>query len=252
MDARLKNTVHVWFTRLDGDPGLVESAYAMLSSEERARADRFRFPGLRARFILSHAIGRILLSQACAAPARELTFSTGPQGKPFLGGEFSRVKFNLSHAGDMAAYAITTEGDVGIDIEELRSLPDHLDIARRFFSELEYQDLMSLPEGERMAGVFRLWVRKEAYIKAVGEGLSIPLRRFRVSIAAGQARILEAYGDDASRWRLHEFHPAPEYVAALALRDTQCAVCEHPTASGEEIIRSGAAAARLPVTELSG
>jgi 4'-phosphopantetheinyl transferase len=132
------------------------------------------------------------------------------------------VCFNMSHAGNMAAYAFTIGCELGVDIERIRPVPEMADIAARFFAPEEAADLMKLPESDRPLGFFTCWTRKEAYIKAVGDGLSIPLAGFRVTLRPGDPAQLLSLNDDAQAardWTLHHLDPAPDYVAALAYLD---------------------------------
>lgn len=202
---------------------LVERAVEILSPDERERADRFRFPRLRSDFALSRALLRILLARHTGRAPLDITFRYGPQGKPSLEPE-QGIRFNLAHSGGLAVYAFTRDRDVGIDIEQARPMPDLEQIASRFFSTAEYLDLTALHGAERTSAFFDCWVRKEAYIKAVGGGLSIPLDSFRVSLApARRAALLEVTDApaEAPEWSLLAFSPEPGYHGAIAIRERQ-------------------------------
>ena len=214
--------VHVWRASLRPDHVALRRLEAHLSADERTRADRFRFPGLRQAFVAGRGIQREILSRYTGVPPAGLAYRLSPYDKPALDGPAaaSGVSFNVSNAGDLALYAVTLRREIGVDLERLKPMPDGIDIAQRFFSAPENESFTAVPEGERDLAFFQCWTRKEAYIKAVGEGLSMPLDRFDVSFLPGQpARLLATRGDpgEAGRWTMVELHPGPGYVGALVV-----------------------------------
>jgi 4'-phosphopantetheinyl transferase len=193
---------------------------ALLSADERERAARFAFAHLRRSFTLARGALRILLGRTLGMAPAAIRFVYGEKGKPGLA-EPGRVRFNMSHSGELALIAIGLDCELGVDIERIRPLPDLQEIAARFFSREEETELMALPEDLREAAFFRCWTRKEAYIKAIGDGLSAPLDGFAVSLRDGEpARMIQIGGDAAAAgaWRLHHLDVEPGYVAALAYR----------------------------------
>jgi 4'-phosphopantetheinyl transferase len=166
------------------------------------------------------ALRHILAGYLGCAPA-EIGFSYTAYGKPFLRNEEKHgLRFNLSHSEDQALLAVTRGRVVGVDIEQIR--PDFAteEIAKRFFSEREWKELRGLPAAERTTAFFRCWTRKEAFIKAVGEGLSFPLDAFAVSLAPGEPaalRWLRTDKDGARRWRLEDIAAPAGFLAALAV-----------------------------------
>jgi len=186
------------------------------------RARRFVFEQHRRHFIVGRGLLRLILSHYLEIEPGRLEFEYGPQGKPELAGAAasSELNFNLSHSGGLALYAVTYNRQIGVDIEAIRQLEDMEAIAYRFFSAAEYTALMALAPEERPVGFFNCWTRKEAYIKAVGDGLMYPLEKFDVSLQPGQAaKLLRVQNDPAavSRWSLQHLEPAPGYVGALAV-----------------------------------
>ena len=183
--------------------------------DEKSRAARFRFARDRNHFIAARGILRELLGGYLHRSPAELEFDYGPSGKPALRteGPSSPVRFNLSHSHGLAVYAFALGREVGIDLEPIR--PDFAadDIAGRYFSTRELNELRALPPELRPEGFFLCWTRKEAYVKARGEGLQIPLDSFSVSLTPGEPEVLESA--DSSRWSLRSFEPAPRYVAAV-------------------------------------
>jgi 4'-phosphopantetheinyl transferase len=195
----------------------------LLSADERERAGRFAFERDRRRYIVARARLRQLLGERLGAAPESLQFVYKPHGKPALARCPGRrdLRFNVSHCGEVAAYAFAEGRAVGVDIEEIRELPDAEDIAMRFFSRRERAAYMRLPVRERPQGFFNCWTRKEAFIKALGSGLSCPLDSFDVSFAPGRpARILRVGRVAASRcgWTLRSFVPGPGLVGAVALQ----------------------------------
>lgn len=209
--------VHVWCVPLDPPEEEVRRCAALLSPDEQARAARFRFEKHRREFTVGRGMLRTLLGRYLDADPRRLEFGYGPHGKPVLAS--GGLRFNLSHSGSLALYAVARERELGVDIEEHRPLDDAEQIAERFFSRAENEAFRALPPELRNEAFFLCWTRKEAYIKAIGEGLSLPLHEFDVSLAPGEpARLLGARdAAQALRWTLRGLDPAPGYAAAIVV-----------------------------------
>lgn len=212
-------SLHVWAVPLDEPPERVQSLARVLSADEAERARRFRFPIHRCRFIVARGVLRHLLARYTGETPGALTFRYGSRGKPDLPSH-PHLHFNLSHSGGMALVGVTRLGPVGVDVEQVRTFEDMEEIARRFFSPREFGRLSTLPSEVRPEAFFNCWTRKEAYVKAVGEGLALPLDCFDVSLAPGEAPRFLAFRDPAEspdRWSLYHLQPAPGYVGAVAL-----------------------------------
>ena len=206
---------------------------ASLSADERQRASRFHFDTDRDRYIVARARLRDILSRYLQCEPNELNFSVNEYGKPGLSrsNDFSRsaksatevattqgVEFNLSHSGDFALIAVTRGRKVGVDVELIREGIELENLSSRNFSQMENQELMALPVEQRTLGFFACWTRKEAYIKAQGLGVSLPLDSFDVQL--GESAVLRATRPDASesaRWSLHSLNVESNYAAALAV-----------------------------------
>jgi 4'-phosphopantetheinyl transferase len=212
--------VHVWAIPLTGEP---EQFQDLLSATERARSERFRFLDHRRRHVIAHGCMRVILGGCAGADPAVLEIAIGTRGKPFLP-RYPHLHFNLSHSGHLALLAVG-DRELGVDVEKLRHLESLQDIARRHFSQAEFEALCSLPEDRQLQGFYRLWTRKEAYIKAVGVGLSMPLDVFDVSLA-DEARFLgfRDGNEDPALWTLRDVSPGPGYTGALAVRTAQAAV----------------------------
>lgn len=212
--------VHVW--RVGLNESLIGEMRPVLSPDECARADRFHFERDRRRFIVARGSLRTILGAYLKKDPAQLSFSYSPYGKPALvaDSETTKLSFNLSHAHELALIAVTRERSIGIDVEFIRPEVASQEIAERFFSSHEVAALQALPAEVQSEAFFNCWTRKEAYIKAIGEGMSLPLDQFHVSLVPGSAAELLGNVRDAnevSRWSLRELAPAPGYVAAIAV-----------------------------------
>ncbi len=214
------NEVHVWRASLDVHGSILHSLFGTLSSDERVRAELFHSQRDRRHFIAGRGVLRAILALYLDKEPRAIRFCPGPNGKPGLvktAGD-DQYRFNVSHSDGLALYAVAGGREIGIDVERVQ--PQVIEgIADQFFSPRETADLQSLPPELQTEAFFACWTRKEAYIKARGEGLALRLHQFDVSLAPGEpAALLRTERDphEAARWSLVAFTPAPGYVAALA------------------------------------
>ncbi len=210
--------VNVWIRTLEASPALERSCYELLSSEERERAARYRAGKPRNNFILTRGTLRSLVATCVGAKPQELSFRYSEYGKPLLDGSFD-LRFNVSHTDGLALIALGKTRKIGVDVEKITAAPDFKKLAARFFSARERESLEQLSGEELPTAFFRCWTRKEAYVKARGEGLSLPLHQFDVSVAPSEAQALLATRPDpaeANRWALQDLPVSNGYVAALA------------------------------------
>jgi 4'-phosphopantetheinyl transferase len=189
---------------LHAGPEEVRSLRPRLSDSERRRADRFRFERDRRRFIVARARLRELLAARLDVAPQAIELAYGKNGKPGLAQRYAHSgwRFNVAHCGDVAVYAFSRDSDIGVDIEAIRPVCEADAIAARFFSRREYAAYSALAPRDRPLGFLECWTRKEAVVKALGDGLSMPLDELDVSRAPG--------------WSLHSFFPLPGFIAALA------------------------------------
>jgi 4'-phosphopantetheinyl transferase len=214
--------VHVWRATLDQTPPQIQSFRHYLAADEQARAERFYFQRDREHFIVTRGVLRAILGGYLNRAPESLSFCYSSHGKPALAGESGgdAIRFNLSHSHGIALYAVTRGREVGIDVERIRFNLAVAEIAERFFSRREVAMLRTLPTEEQREAFFRCWTRKEACLKARGEGLLLPLDQIDVSLAPVEPDAepgTQRDSSEASRWSLQELGPAPSYVAALAV-----------------------------------
>jgi 4'-phosphopantetheinyl transferase len=186
-----------------------------LSSDEIARADRFHLETTRTRYVLTRGWLRVILARCLDAMPEQIAFSYGANGKPALGGSYAErgVEFNVSHSGDYALIALSTRGAIGADIEQLRPMPELENMASQYFSAPETRAIMAFPEADRLRAFFCCWTRKEAFMKATGEGTGIALDSFSVSLENDRATSISLRGE----WTVQTLSLVPECEAAVAV-----------------------------------
>ena len=194
-----------------------------LSADERARAGRFRFERHRLMYVNTHAALRLLLARYLHASPKSLAIVPDGNGRPVLA-DFGHLHFNLAHSGGIALVAVSCVAPVGIDVEEIRDVSDFAAIARRYFASGEVENILQLAPAERLSGFFVTWTRKEAYVKALGLGLSFPLDSFRIGPLNGPAEVTDAGGTVDSHWRLVDLACTDAYRAALAVNHQNAAI----------------------------
>jgi 4'-phosphopantetheinyl transferase len=218
----LEHQVHVWRAALDAPPSQFEELRGFLSKDEQKRAQGYRFERDRRWFIIRRGMLRRLLERYLGIPAAQIEFDYNPYGKPELGqrSKSGSLHFTLSHSKGLVLFAFARQLNVGVDIERLRSDFEMQRLAERFFSPHENSELNSLSQEERPAAFFACWTRKEAFIKAHGEGLSLPLHQFDVSLKPGEEAQLLATREGlepAENWVLRHLEPGWDAIAALAV-----------------------------------
>jgi len=219
--------VHVWSLPLDIGQISLASVTGFLSPDETERADRFRFEIHRNRFTVGRGLMRVILGRYCDVPPERLQFNYGPNGKPELITACEGVRrtggalhFNLAHSEGVGVLAVTQTGPVGVDVEQVRRLQEFNELVSQFFSAREAAEFSKLPWEQQPAAFFNLWTRKEALLKATGEGIGHSLNRVEVSFLPGEpARVLSLPAEPwaGGKWSLVELAISPSYAAALAL-----------------------------------
>lgn len=207
-----ENEIHVWRAWLEVDARERERLASHLSEDELLRANRFVFPSDRNHFMVARGRLRELLAMYLQCSPEDLQFRTGQYGKPSLPDDIN-VRFNLTHSYGLALYGFAKQRELGIDVEKIRPEFASEEVAERYFSVAERRELRELPPELRTTAFFLCWTRKEAYVKAHGDGLQIPLDSFDVSLTPGQPETLRSM--DSGRWSMRSFGPAPEYVASV-------------------------------------
>jgi len=220
--------VHIWRMPLTATDDEATALELLLSQAELARARAFRFARDRQRFVVAHGRLRCVLAAYTGQGPGQIEFRVEPHGKPELVPAAARargLRFNMSHSHELALCAVTRARMVGVDVERVQAGVDLMPMARRFFSARELAELRALPAEQRPEGFFNCWTRKEAYVKAVGMGMSLALDQFTVSLRPGEpARLLNTPWDAAEPggWTLCDLRPAAGHVAALAVQGRGC------------------------------
>lgn len=209
--------VHIWLVRVPQDVRQADVCWAVLSKEEKERAARFRFEADQARSIVASGALRWTLSSYCEVPPESLMFSVGEHGKPRLLEPKMALEFNLSHSGDFVLVGITAGRACGVDVERVRPRLSEEAIAERFFCAREVAWLR-----EAEGGFVRLWTAKEAVIKAIGQGLAIPLSDVDVTdVVDGQSSLVTVALDSGATTQLwvRELQMPEGYAGAVAVKD---------------------------------
>jgi 4'-phosphopantetheinyl transferase len=207
--------LHVWRASLPTG-ALAQRFHAFLSPEEKERAGKFLVAHAREQFIASRGILRELLSAYVGKPPADISLTYGPYGKPSLPSPANALslRFNVSHSHGYGVFAFARKREVGIDVEQIRPEVATEEISARFFSAAEIAELGTLPVELRGQGFFKCWTRKEAYLKAQGLGLRIPLESFSVRIKTDEAQQISE--GDSLPWTLYSFEPEAGFVGAVA------------------------------------
>jgi 4'-phosphopantetheinyl transferase len=212
--------IHVWRIGLVWPEAVKNRLKLCLTDEEIHRAASYHFARDQGRFVVRRAILRRLLASYLGMRAEVIRLLPGPNGKPFVSGQDvpGGIRFNCSHSADRGLIVIARGCGLGADLEQHRHLSDAEDLAKAFFSDSEIKELNDLPESLKTVGFFNCWTRKEAFVKALGLGLSFPLNRFSVSLMPGQpAALLDVAEDHGAikKWTMASLDVGVDYSAAL-------------------------------------
>ena len=210
---------HIWRADLNLGDSLQSSFLKLLSPDEKNRAGKFRFARDSRNFIVARGILRSLIGNYLEINPAEISFQYSRFGKPSIG-DNSSIQFNISHAQNTALFAFTKKLNVGVDVEFVNPHIEVEDIATKFFSANEILNLLALPKSQQTLGFFNCWTRKEAFIKAVGEGLSFPLNQFEVSLEPNKtAKLLATDWDPkaVSKWSMYSISPGADFVGGLVI-----------------------------------
>jgi 4'-phosphopantetheinyl transferase len=219
----IRGEVHVWSACFDGT-----DFSRILSADEMARAGRYRFARHRARFIWVRGLLRTILGEQLGRRPAEISFACAPGGKPYLLN--TPLCFNVSDSQDRALIAVACEREVGVDIEFLRPDTATSGIAERFFAAGEIAALRALPAEHRVRAFFICWTRKEAYLKARGTGLALPLARFEVTLSPDLPPALVSAPEgpeEVARWKMQDIAAPAGYAAALVAEGHDWELCLH-------------------------
>ena len=215
-----KERVHIWRANLNPSPEEVTHLSALLAADETVRANKYRFPEHRRRFIVARGILRQLLGNYLDISPKSLKFEYSDRGKPHFGLNTGKaMQFNISHSEEYALFGFTYDRLIGVDIEYLREMPDAVKIAKRFFSPQEYELICNLDAKQQRQAFFKLWTAKEAYLKAIGTGLS-GLASININLDPSCDRIYLSSNDNSAsvdNWSIYSCIPTPNYVGTIAI-----------------------------------
>lgn len=216
------NQLHVWQSDINITKIQAGRIYSILSKKEKARASRFKFEEHRLKFIAARATLRKILSHYLSIDPNAISFTENKYGKPGLKDEINKssIFFNISHSHNMALFAISNEENIGIDIEAVNRKIDFDEISKRFFSDRENEHIQALPISQKSIDFYKIWTAKEAFIKAIGQGLSFPLKEFEISLNNNTISLASIYGDPnkASTWNLFKYDVPDEYESSIAIQ----------------------------------
>jgi 4'-phosphopantetheinyl transferase len=218
--------IHLWRYPIGDPPDARHVAHAMtlLSDAEKRRCAAFHLDRHRAEYALSHAMLRLVLSEYAPVRPEHWQFLTGEKGKPEIAGPVldPPLWFNLSHTDGFTVCVAGRVRDLGVDVENINRKASHEELAKRFFAPAEYEYLRNLPSGLQREAFFRIWTLKEAYIKAEGKGLSIPLDSFHFRFSPGNPAEVTLESNAESNpgvWSFFEFQPGPDYRVSVCARN---------------------------------
>lgn len=206
-----ENDTHVWYISLQASSDELNYFSQILNEEEKSRAARFHFDKHRMHFTIARAVMRILLGNYLKKEARQVQFQYQKRGKPYVE---EHIYFNISHSGDRALFAINKKHELGVDIELMRDNVSWEQIATRYFSQTEIMELSQT--SDKKIAFFRGWSRKEAYIKAIGDGLTMPLASFYVPLIATEN--LSIHHNDPRTWGLWNLEVGENYAGAIVVQ----------------------------------
>jgi 4'-phosphopantetheinyl transferase len=215
--------VHVWIAEPERieEPRLLEAYLGLLNPEEREKQRRFYFERHRRQYLVSHALVRLTLSRYAPVRPEAWSFVTNEYGCPRVEGEGLGLRFNLSHTDGMVTVAVANNVDVGVDVEDTSRQGETVALADRYFAPSEVVALRALAVERQRERFFEYWTLKEAYIKARGMGLSIPLEQFAFELQPGQRPSVSfdpCLGDDSAGWQFVQLRPSARHQAAVAVR----------------------------------
>ena len=213
----LDRNVVVWMAQVSTSQDALPSLESCLDAQDRERAGRFHFPEDRARHVLGRALVRKILGHYLSQSPEKIDLACTDRGRPYFPGD-ETMRFSITHARDLVAVALTARARVGIDIEYMERKLHLKELAERILSAEDFREFEALPEEEKVAAFFRVWTRKEAYLKATGEGITDALKKISVSLRAEEiGTIADAREKDGARnWRMHSLSLPANYMGCVA------------------------------------
>jgi 4'-phosphopantetheinyl transferase len=213
-----------WLATEAAKPSDIERWLGSLDRSERERAGRFRIAADRREYVAAHALLRTMLTHHLGVPPTAWRFLADAHGKPSIDPNVGTqpLEFNLSHTRGLVTVALASRGAIGVDVEEIDEAKADLAVADAYFARSEVEMLQKAPPSERARCFFRLWTLKEAYIKAIGKGLSVPLNSFAFTFEPIRVAFLPGAADDASNWRFSTLPASDRHVLSIAANRPDC------------------------------
>jgi 4'-phosphopantetheinyl transferase len=230
--------VEVWTVELTASDPIIQALSRVLSAEEIEKGQRYRFDHLRHSYLLGRGILRHLIGRYLGVAAADVRLGSSDRGKPGVDMP-TRLKFNLSHSGEVLVIGFALDCEIGVDTEVMRPIAEMMAIAERFFGSEELEELKSLAPAQQCVAFFRCWTRKEAYVKAIGQGVFESFDRFCVNFRADEPPRLISIGNDkeaAAAWSLHDIDPTDRHLGALAYMDRRRTIKVTPLVSPSAVI----------------
>lgn len=215
--------IHLWLAFFDEiTESLLHSDYRdLLNAAERGQERRFYFARDRRRYLITRALVRTVLSRYVSIHPKKWIFATNAYGRPQIvnpQARDERLSFNISHTNSLIVLGVTRCRALGVDVENFRARRASLEVADSYFAPQEVEVLAAAPPDQQQYRFFEYWTLKEAYIKARGMGLALPLDKFSFHYPGDNAVAITIHpdlGDDSARWQFWQFRPTPEYVTAI-------------------------------------
>lgn len=216
----LEQNIVVWMTQISASQDALQSLEPCLDARDRKRAARFHFAEDRARYVLGRGLARKILGHYLSQSPETIEFAYTDRGRPYFPGD-EAMCFSITHARDLVAVALTANARVGIDIEHMERKLNLKELAERILSAKDFCKFEALPESEKVAAFFRVWTRKEAYLKATGEGITDALKKISVSMRTEEMGMITDTRDEAAakKWRMHSLTLPENYMGCVACDD---------------------------------
>ena len=225
---QLSGYTHVWYAQLDKFESKVDFCFHLLSLEEKNRVEKFKFDNLRRDWILTRGLLRVFISNYLKFDPKKIEFEYNEFGKPFIvpNSESKNLSFNLSHSDGVVVFAFTRHKQVGIDVEKIGGVLNFPEVIELVFHNFEKEWFSKIPTNKKNEIFYKLWTSKEAYIKAIGKGLSFSPNKVSLELDSEENLIFKdiACEKDLTKWKLVSFKPFPDYISSIVVEDNDTTI----------------------------